>query len=123
MAEAMARALGRGRVEAASAGLTPTGRMAPETLRTLERLGYPSHGLRSKGISAIDLGSLDIAVSLIGPAGFGCLPRSLPVERVDWRVRDPYGEDSSVYMVVGREIESRVKGLLDDVVDRELPLL
>lgn len=123
MAEAMARARGGGRVEAVSAGLTPTGRIAPETLLTLDRLGYPCHGLASKGISAIDLARLDTAVSLIGPAGFGCLPRSLPVERIAWRVQDPYGGDASVYMMVGREIESRVMSLLDDVLDRELPLL
>lgn len=123
MAEAIARHRGGQRVRSCSAGLAPTGRVAAETLRTLDRLGYPSDGLASKGVASIDLGRIDLAVSLVGPGGFSALPASLPVERIAWRVRDPFGEDEAVYLAVARDIEARVIGMLGDVLDPELPSL
>lgn len=49
MAEAALNALGGGRFEAYSAGSHPSGTVHPLALELIERAGYPTKGLRSKG--------------------------------------------------------------------------
>ncbi len=49
MAEALLNALGGGRFQAHSAGSHPSGEVHPLALELLERNGYPTRGLRSKG--------------------------------------------------------------------------
>jgi len=117
MAEAICRTLGGEDVEAFSAGLAPTGRVARETLLTLEKLGYPGAGLASKGLADLPLGDMDIIVSLIGDAGGRWLPRNLSARTVVWNVPDPYGEDLKTYLRVARRIETLVRRLLGSTED------
>ena len=49
LAERILNKLGAGRFRAFSAGSQPKGTVNPVALRTLESLGYPTDGLRSKG--------------------------------------------------------------------------
>jgi arsenate reductase len=120
MAEAMARSLGAGRVETASAGIMPYGRVAGQTVATLDALGYASDGLASKGLEDLDLDSFDIIVSLVGESGLSYLPRSLGAQLEAWPIPDPFGEDDEVYIRVARMLESRIRSLLDDLDQREL---
>jgi len=120
MAEAMARAMGRGRIAAFSAGLNPTGRVASESIEALEELGYDADGLESKGIDEVPLNQLDVVVSLIGEAGLRYLPHSLPARCESWSIRDPYGDDEEVYLAVARTLEGRIRALVDDLLDGEL---
>lgn len=48
MAEALFNTLGKGRFNAYSAGSHPTGTVHPLAIEAVERLGYPTAGLRSK---------------------------------------------------------------------------
>ncbi len=48
LAESILNRVGQGHFRAWSAGSTPTGRVNPYALGLLERLGYPTTGLRSK---------------------------------------------------------------------------
>jgi arsenate reductase len=123
MAEAIARAVGDGRIVAHSAGLNPTGRVAEGSRWTLRRLGYPDDGLSSKGLDEVPLDELDVVVSLIGPAGLRYLPHGLAARLESWSIRDPYGDDEEVYLAVGRTIEMRVRGLVTELLDGELPEL
>jgi len=123
MAEAIARGLGEDRVRASSAGIMPFGRIVPATVEALEALGYDPRGLASKGLDDIDLGDFDIIVSLLGPSGLSYLPFTLGAQLESWSVRDPYGEDDDVYLVVARELELRIRELLADQETRELPLV
>lgn len=123
MAEAIARAMGDGRIIAYSAGLNPTGRVADGSLWTLEKLGYSGHGLESKGLDQVPLDELDVAVSLIGPAGLRYLPHGLAARLESWSIRDPFGDDDEVYLAVGRTIEAHVRNLIDDLLGGELPQL
>ena len=121
MAEAMARAMGNGRIVAYSAGLNPTGRVAGGSLWTLRRLGYPDHGLSSKGLDEVPVHELDVVVSLIGPAGLRHLPSGLGARCESWSIRDPYGDEEEVYLAVGRTLEARVRTLVTELLDGELP--
>lgn len=123
MAEAIARDLGGSGVIAASAGLMPFGRIVPTTVRTLNALGYESRSLASKGLDDVDLSSFDVIVSLLGPTGLSYLAGTLPAELQSWSIPDPYGEDDDVYMAVARELERRIRSLLEDQDDRELPII
>lgn len=116
MAEAMARAMGGGRVSAHSAGLAPLGRIDTKTISTLRRLGYPVNGLASKGLDAVALESMDVVVSLVGPEGFQLLPVGFTARRETWSVRDPFGDDEEVYRAVARALEARVRGLVAELL-------
>ena len=48
LAESVLNRMGRGNFRAYSAGSFPTGRIHPQALALLTRLGYPTQGLRSK---------------------------------------------------------------------------
>jgi arsenate reductase len=120
MAEAIARSVGGGRVEARSAGLSPLGWVADETRNALHTLGYSAEGLSSKGLSDVELDGVDVVVSLLGYRGLDCLPRGIGAHREAWTIADPFGEDEEVYLEVARELERRVQKLLDEELDPEL---
>lgn len=122
MAEAITRGLSAGEVTAASAGLTPLGRIVAPTIHALKALGYDGRGLSSKGLDEIDLGSFDIIVSLLGQAGLSYLPTTLGAQLEAWPIPDPYGEDDEVYLEVARDLEGRIRELLVDQKSRELPV-
>ena len=100
----------------APAGLAPTGRVADGTIAALERLGYPATDLASKGLDAVPLEDMDVIVSLIGDDGLRLIPTALTARRFAWSIRDPYGDDDTVYDTVARGLEARIRDLLDDVL-------
>lgn len=118
----MARGIGGDRVTALSAGLSPAGFVAAPTVRTLERMGYPADNLRSKGLDDLPAGAVDVVVSLLGESGLNVLPREIGLRREAWSISDPFGEDESFYLHVARQIETRVRELLDAELAGELLL-
>lgn len=118
MAEAIARGLGGGRVEAHSAGLSPAGEVSEHALAALDELGYPAEGLRSKPITEVDLHEIDLIVSLIGERGLSILPRNLSAERVAWSIHDPLGEDLDAYVATAELLERRIRALVEELADR-----
>lgn len=123
MAEAIARGLAGGKITAGSAGLMPFGRIVEGTRYALDRLGYDDAGLSSKGIEDVDFESFDIVVSLLGDAGLSSLPPAPGAHVEAWDIPDPYGEDEEFYLATARELERRIRTLLDEHARRELPLL
>jgi len=117
MAEAILRAIGGPTVVVISAGLHPTGRVADLSLRALQFSGYSVEGLTSKGLEAIDLETVDIAISLMGPPGLSALPCRLTAEKISWSIRDPFGEDEDAYASTIKTLEKRIRGFC---VDRRL---
>lgn len=120
MAEAMARSLGGDRVVALSAGLSPAGFIAGPTLDTLERLGYPSDRLYSKGLDAIPDDDVDLVVSLLGGESFHVLPQGGSARHESWTIPDPFGEDDAFYLRVARDLEIRINELLSRELEGEL---
>ena len=123
MAEAIARRIGGDDVDASSAGLMPFGRIVEGTRYALGRLGYNDAGLSSKGLEEVDFDSFDIVVSLLGQAGLSSLPATPGAHVEAWDIPDPYGEDEEIYVATARELERRIRSLLDEHTRRELPLL
>jgi arsenate reductase len=115
MAEAIARDIGGDRIVAYSAGLTPTGRVAPGTLNALQRLGHPTAGLTSKSLDDVPLDEMDVIVSLVGADGLRLLPTGVTARRLAWSIRDPFGDDDTVYDAVARHLAVQIRDLLDEL--------
>lgn len=98
-------------MEAASAGLTPLGRVEPMTKQTLARNGFASDELRSKPVSLSALDAADIVVNMSGMPKELAFPDHTKVE--DWHVEDPYGADAELYQRIFEDIERRVGDLAD----------
>jgi len=120
MAEVIARTLGGHRVEVRSAGLTPLGWIADQTIDVLEALGYSSQGLSSKGFDEVDAIDFDVVVSLLGERGLDHIPRGIGARREAWPISDPFGEDDELYLEVARQLELRIRRLLTDELESEL---
>jgi protein-tyrosine-phosphatase len=91
MAEALARHRCGDRWEAASAGLSPLGLVAPETLEVLAEMGVNPAGLRSKGLKEFDLGEYHLLVNLSEHSLKGRIPPSFSGRVLHRPVLDPYG--------------------------------
>jgi protein-tyrosine-phosphatase len=120
MAEAIARSIGGAAIDASSAGLSPLGWVAPQTLEALRTLGHPVDGLSSKGLDRIDFTQIDVVVSLLGDRGLDVIPHGLAIERESWTIADPFGEDDELYLEVARELEGRIHRLLEEHRREEL---
>jgi protein-tyrosine-phosphatase len=97
MAEAIARHRCGDRWEAASAGLSPLGFVAPETLVVLAEMGVDTAGLRSKGLRAFDLTEFRLLVNLTDYPLPGRLPPDSTVPVLQRPVPDPYGGSLEEY--------------------------
>ena len=112
MAEAWARHLGGGKVEAVSAGLHPLGFIAPETRVVMAEKGVSMDGQRSKGLDAIDWAQVDVLVNMSGlPAR--TLVREFKGKRLNWNVGDPYLDPLETYRSVRDLLERKVRRLLE----------
>jgi protein-tyrosine-phosphatase len=122
IAEAIARAMGGARVEAFSAGLSPSGWVSENALAALTGLGYDPRGLWSKGLDAVPLAEMDVIVSLIGEDGLRFVPSNLTARRESWVIRDPYGEDEAMFVATARILERNIRVLLGELDEQELVL-
>jgi arsenate reductase len=112
MAEAIARHRCGDRWEAASAGLTPLGFVAPETLLVLAEMGVSPAGLHSKGLERFDLSEFRLLVNLADHVLKGRIPPDGVVRVLQRPVPDPYGCSLEVYR--------RSRDAITQVIIREL---
>ena len=109
MAEAYARALGRGEVEAWSAGSRPSGTINPKATRFMAEAGLDLGTQRSKSLAEVEGLSFDAVVTM----GCGDACPWVPVKRrEDWALADPRHMDDDGYRAVRDEIARRVQELL-----------
>lgn len=108
MAEALARHLAADVIAAASAGVSPLGRVQDATRAVLLERGVPANDLYSKGLGNLSALGADLVVNMTGMPGGALFPGSR-VE--DWAVEDPYGEDLATYREIRDDIEERVQNL------------
>ncbi len=112
MAEAFARMLGGDRVDAASAGSKPSGRVNPKAVAAMAELGYDLTAHASKGLAAFDGLAIDAAVTM--GCGDAC-PLVKAARRVDWQIPDPKELPPAEFNRVRDLIGERVKALLTEL--------
>ncbi len=104
MAEALARHFYNDAWEAASAGLSPLGRVAEETLQVLLEMGVNTQGLHSKGLNRFNLESFQAIVNLTEYDLQRFIPENLRGRTIQKPVLDPYGLDMAAYRRAREEI-------------------
>lgn len=109
MAEAFARMHSAGRVQAASAGSKPSGRINPKAVAAMQELGYDLGTHASKGLEAFNGRDVDVAVTM--GCGDEC-PLVRAGQRVDWKIPDPRDMTPEQFREVRDLIERKVKDLL-----------
>lgn len=116
MAEAWARHLGADAIEAVSAGLHPLGLIPPETLQVMQEKNVSLAGQESKGLEAIDWKQVEVLVNMTPLPGRSVVP-GFEGRRLEWRVRDPYGQPLRIHRKVRDELERKVRELLAELLD------
>ncbi len=109
MAEALAREVGRGRIEAWSAGSHPSGSVHREAAASIARRGLSLAGHRSKGIDDLPAVRWDAIVTM--GCGDAC-PHVPAARRFDWQIPDPVGLSDARFDAVRDDIESRIRELI-----------
>jgi protein-tyrosine-phosphatase len=112
MAEAFARMHGGGRVEAASAGSRPSGRINPKAIEAMKELGYDLTTHASKGLDAFNGRAVDVAVTM--GCGDEC-PLVLAARREDWAIPDPREMSPEEFRGVRDLVEKKVLALLSSL--------
>jgi arsenate reductase len=117
MAEAFARKLGKGVLEAESAGTAPGGELNPQAVAAMEEIGYDMSGHYSKLMTPEMVDSADLVVTM----GCGVDPNDIPdgatcpavmVPSEDWGLEDPKGKPIEKVREIRDEIKSRVEELV-----------
>jgi protein-tyrosine-phosphatase len=110
MAEAYARMLGGGRVEAYSAGSRPSGRVNPRAVEFMREIGYDLTAHRSKALADLPAGEFEVVV------GMGCGDQGCPLVKakrhLEWAIPDPKDLPADQYRAVRDLIGVKVKELL-----------
>ncbi len=110
MAEGLARArFGRG-VRVQSAGSKPAG-VSPLAIQVMEEIGIDISDHRSKGVDAIEVGTIDIVVTLC--ADEVCPAILMSVQQINWPIPDPAVATSSE----PQRLE-RFRGARDEITNR-----
>ncbi len=113
MAEGFARALGRDRVSAWSAGSRPSGQINPRAIGFMREQGIDLATQHSKGLADLPSGRWDYIVTM----GCGDACPSLPAaHRLDWELEDPKHLSDEGFRAVRDRIEALVRVLLAEAL-------
>ncbi|MEO8096761.1 MAG: hypothetical protein ABI811_03610 [Acidobacteriota bacterium] len=107
MAEGFARKLAGNALEIRSAGLSPAGIVMPDTHDVMKEHGILLDGQFPKGIELMVREPFDVVINMSGEL----LPR-MNGRVVEWKVRDPIGQNMTVYRTVADQIEVLVRDLV-----------
>jgi arsenate reductase len=117
MAEGWARSLGRGVIEAYSAGLFPVG-VNPHATKAMAEVGIDITGQWSKAIDQVLLSRMDIVITLCDSAAELCPAVPGGMKRLHWPIDDPIraqGTEEHIMKEFRRardEIKAKVLGLV-----------
>ncbi|HPJ71293.1 MAG TPA: low molecular weight phosphatase family protein [bacterium] len=112
MAEGLARALGRGWLRPASAGLNPGTEVSPEAVAVMAEEGIDISGHRPRLLTSEAARETD----LLGTLGVD-LPAAMPAggRRVAWDIPDPFGEGIAGFRATRDLIRGHLVDLLIDL--------
>jgi arsenate reductase len=134
LGEALLNHIGKGRIQAYSAGSHPLGRINTHALATLARHGLPTEGYRSQSWDEFADQHIDIAITVCdNAAGEACPVYLNSTVRAHWGLPDPaHVEGTEAEVIAAFEstysaLEKRIKEMLalplEDLTDNELKIL
>lgn len=134
LGEALFNHLGKGRIQAYSAGSHPLGRINTNALATLARHGLPTEGYKSQSWDEFVDHRIDIAITVCDNAAGEVCPVYLnSAIRAHWGLPDPaHVEGTEAEVIAAFEntysaLEKRIKEMLalplEDLTDNELKIL
>jgi arsenate reductase len=121
LAESITRRLANARIDVASAGSAPAGRIHPTTLQYLRSIGHPVDGLSSKGFDELGEFAPDVVITVCDTAASETCPVWLINDAITahWGLPDPSqmeGSDAdrlAAFESVARILENRINRLLN----------
>jgi arsenate reductase len=122
MAEGFARHIGRGRIEACSAGMEPS-QLNPFAVAIMQEKGVDISGQRSKGFDEALARSMDLVVTVCGNADERCPVLPPVVKRLHWPLEDPAaatGSDDQI-LATFREVRDEIEVRVTELVRRLVP--
>ena len=119
MAEGFARALGKGILEAYSAGLTPS-RVNPKAIQVMWEIGIDISGQTSKGIDDGLLRRMDIVITLCGHAAEMCPTTPPGIKRMHWAIDDPVAATGTEDDIIKefRKARDEIKENIEDFIQK-----
>src|SRR5882762_5820005 len=109
MAEAFARIHGGKRIEAYSAGSSPSGTINSKAIESMNEIGYDLSRQQSKSLSEIP----DIEFDFVATMGCGdACPFVRAKQREDWNIPDPKALPPEDFRAVRDLIETKVREIL-----------
>ena len=118
MAEGFLREMGRGRVEAASAGTRPKQGVHPLAVAVMAERGIDISGQRAKGLDPEMAARMDLVVTVCDRAAAECPIFPQPLRTLHWPIEDPAaapgdaGARLAAFRAARDIIERRVRDLL-----------
>jgi arsenate reductase len=122
MAEGFARHIGRGRIEACSAGMEPS-QLNPFAVAVMQEKGVDISGQRSKGFDEAVARRMDLVVTVCGNADERCPVLPPEVKRLHWPLEDPAAATGSNDQILAtfREIRDQIEVRVTELVRRLVP--
>jgi arsenate reductase len=122
MAEGFARHIGRGRIEAYSAGMEPS-QLNPFAVAVIQEKGVDISGQRSKGFDEAVARRMDLVVTVCGNADERCPVLPPEVKRLHWPLEDPAAATGSDDQILAkfREIRDQIEVRVTELVRRLVP--
>ncbi len=115
MAEAILNQLGKGQVQAFSAGAKPAGYVHPLAMETLKQFNMSVEGLRSKSWEEFKDQPFDAVITVCDKANESCPIFPNDVQRIHWSIQDPAAvsgtdpEKRAVFQKVFTELQQRIR--------------
>jgi protein-tyrosine-phosphatase len=112
MAQGLAEAFGKGRVEVYSAGSHPSSHINPLVIEVMRERDIDLSGRRPKGLSDLPLVQMDYLITM------GCEETcpAVPARKIiEWQIPDPRGKPIDEIRRIRDMLEAKVKKLLEEV--------
>jgi len=113
MAEAFAKAYGKGKLEAQSAGTMPAGEVNPRVAQVMREKGIDLAANKPKLVTNQMVQEADMII-VMGCSASGFCPAPLLPKVVDWGIEDPRGKPIEKVREIRDEIENRVRMLINE---------
>jgi len=109
MAEGWARYLGKGTLEAYSAGSKPSGKINADAIKVMQEIGVDISKGKSKGMKEFTDRKFDYVISM----GCGDQCPFVPADQhIEWDIEDPKGKNLDVFRQTREQIRDRINELL-----------